>query len=65
MDVGDKNNPSTSPDVQAEGSIEAPRSASSRQGQVKPKKQYPSGPPGKVLIFRTINGKVIPMWVNP
>lgn len=58
----DRSVPQESP---SEGHIEAPRNTSPRQASAKAKKDYPPGPPGKVLIFRTLHGRVVPMWVDP
>lgn len=47
--------------IPVEGRIESPRSTSGRQAHFKPKKTYSPGPLGKVLIFRTLNGRVVPV----
>jgi len=65
MAACDNPNRSFPEEVPAQGRIENQRSATHRQVPVRPKKQYPPGPPGKVLIFRTIHGRVVPMWVDP
>ncbi|KFA91740.1 hypothetical protein [Archangium violaceum] len=65
----------TQMDAVAEGKLILPPDTSARVA--KPKKTYPPGPPGKVLIFRwtrtdertgqiiRAHGRPFPMWVDP
>lgn len=63
-------------DAVVEGKLILPPDTSARR-VTKPKKEYPPGPPGKVLIFRwtrtdertgqiiRAHGRPFPMWVDP
>jgi hypothetical protein len=64
-DDDNRSNRSVPQESPSEGRLEAPRDTSPRQAPTKAKKVYPPGPPGKVLIFRTLHGRVVPMWVDP
>ena len=67
----------TQVDMVVEGKLVLPSTTSAHQVR-KPKKTYPPGPPGKVLIFRMTRtdpktghiqrappGRPFPMWVDP
>jgi hypothetical protein len=62
--AADERNRSVPEEVPTHGRIAAPRTTTPRDRRARPKKQYPPGPAGKVLIFRTLHGKVVPMWVD-